>query len=258
MRIGAYQFAVSGNREWNMDVIRKAIMCADTAGVKLLVFPECALTGYPPHDMERPSDIAFDQVEQDYEQIQAMVNEYHMHIILGTVTKEEEHYYNSMRLFSPETKPMEQQSDLLQEETVRPAGEKTLRKTVYHKRVLWGWDKEYFWPGNQSGIFVIEGMKIGVRICCEVRDAECFKELYEAQTNLNVVIFYDVSASEDIERYEMIRGCVRARAIENACYTLSVDTIRPYQTAPTILFDKSGHTLVELERNTEGLLVYDL
>ena len=44
----------------------------------------------------------------------------------------------------------------------------------------------------------------------------------------------------------------------NVCYTLSVNAAGPYQTAPTAIYDRSGNTLVELKRNTPGLLVYDL
>ena len=39
---------------------------------------------------------------------------------------------------------------------------------------------------------------------------------------------------------------------------LIVNTISPYQTAPSALYDRSGSTLRELARNTVGLIVYDL
>lgn len=61
-----------------------------------------------------------------------------------------------------------------------------------------------------------------------------------------------------MERYDLIKSHIRTRAVENVCHTLSVDTIRPYQTAPTALYDKSGYTLAELDRNKEDLLIYDL
>ena len=51
MRIGAYQFSVSGCLENNYESIRQAIMRAVREGVEVLAFPECALTGYPPHDI---------------------------------------------------------------------------------------------------------------------------------------------------------------------------------------------------------------
>ena len=44
----------------------------------------------------------------------------------------------------------------------------------------------------------------------------------------------------------------------NLTYTLSVDSISPYQTAPTALYDRSGSALIELDRNVEKLLVFDI
>lgn len=75
---------------------------------------------------------------------------------------------------------------------------------------------------------------------------------------MNIIMFYDVADYDDIERYELIQSHIRTRAVENATYTLAVDTICPYQTAPTALYDRSGYSLMELNRNEEGLLVYDL
>lgn len=55
-----------------------------------------------------------------------------------------------------------------------------------------------------------------------------------------------------------MKSHIRTRAVENVCYTLTANTIRPYQTAPTALFDRSGYVLKELEPNTEEMLIYDL
>ena len=131
-------------------------------------------------------------------------------------------------------------------------------KKIYHKRALWGWDRDNFDIGNRDGIFDIEGLKVGIRICFEVRFPEFFRELYRAHTDLNIIMFYDVSDFNDIERYETIKAHIRTRAVENVTYTLSVNSISPYQTAPTVLYDKSGRTLIELKQNEENLLVYDL
>ena len=71
-------------------------------------------------------------------------------------------------------------------------------------------------------------------------------------------MFYDVSDKNDVFRYEMIKSHIMTRAVENVTYTLSVNAISPFQTAPTILFGRSGQVLNETARNGEGLLVYDL
>lgn len=204
-------------------------------GVDLLVFPECALTGYPPYDIENSSSVDFDKVVSACETLQNLASNYAMYLIVGTITKEDDRYYNSTLLFSP-------------------SGE----IGSYHKRALWGWDRDNFSIKNSSGVFDIHGWKVGVRICFEVRFPEFFRELYKENTELNILLFYDVSEQDSIGRYELIKSHIRTRAVENVTYTLSVDTITPYQTAPTALYSRSGRSLAELERNKEGLLVYDL
>ena len=46
-----------------MKVMEKTILRASLEGVKLLVFPGCALTGYPPRDMESASRVPFDELD---------------------------------------------------------------------------------------------------------------------------------------------------------------------------------------------------
>lgn len=235
MKLGAYQFAITNNIKHNLEIVKKAIVKASYEGVKLLVFPECALTGYPPRDIENSSAVNFQELELAYEELQSLVDEKVIHVILGTITREDEKYFNSAILFAPHKE-----------------------KLLYHKRALWGWDKDNFSEGNYNGIFEIDGWKIGIRICFEVRFPEFFRELYEKHTDLNIIMFYDVADYDDIERYELIKSHIRTRAVENVTYTLAVDAIFPYQTAPTALYDRSGCSLTELKRNEEGMLVYDL
>lgn len=235
LKIGAYQFAVTKNINQNLETIKKAIVQASLEGISLLVFPECALTGYPPRDMENSASVNFNELTEAYEQLQNLALTHSMHIVVGTITKENDSYHNSAIVFRPQQE-----------------------KNIYHKRALWGWDKDNFSIGNNNGVFEIEGLKIGVRICFEVRFPEFFRELYREHTDLNVILFYDASDYNDIERYDLIKSHIRTRAVENVTHTLSVNTIRPYQTAPTMLYDKSGVPLIELNRNEASLLVYDL
>ncbi len=64
-----------------------------------------------------------------------------------------------------------------------------------------------------------------------------FLKIIKAQTNLNVIIFYDVSDVDDVSRYEMIKAHILTRAVENVTYTATVNAIAPFQTAPTILYN---------------------
>ncbi len=235
MRVGMYPFPVTGNTKDNTEKIVTAIHHAHQEQVKLLLFPECALTGYPPRDMENSSKVDFPELEAVYGLLQSLCDGYEMHVIVGTITKENDRFYNSAIIFSPHKE-----------------------RSIYHKRALWGWDRDNFSCGHEDGIVQIEDWKIGIRICFEVRFPEFFRELYKAQTDLNVILFYDVSDADDASRYEMIKAHILTRAVENVTYTATVNATAPFQTAPTVLYDKSGRILCETARNQEQLLIYDL
>lgn len=62
---------------------------------------------------------------------------------------------------------------------------------------------------------------------------------------------------DDKERYSMIRGHLQTRAVENVTTTISVNATSPFQTAPTMVFGKSGQCIKECVRNKTEILIYD-
>ena len=58
MKIGAFQFAGSGDMEYNFAKISEGIRQAAGADVRFLAFHECALTGYPPLEVSMEWDAA--------------------------------------------------------------------------------------------------------------------------------------------------------------------------------------------------------
>lgn len=234
MKIAAYQFEVTGNIRSNLSVIEQAITMAKKQEVNLVIFPECCLTGYPPRDMECSEMVDFNEVEKSCNKIQELANETDINIIVGTIFRDKGQIVNRAICIQPNQE-----------------------RTLYDKRALYGWDSDNFEVGDKQGIFEIQGIKIGVRICFEIRFPEYFRELYRERTDINVVLFYDVSDEDNIQRYEMIKGHIQTRAVENVTTTISVNTIIPYQTAPTAVFDKSGVIRQECIRGREEMLVYE-
>ena len=234
MRLAAYQFATSGNLNHNFEIIKKAIVQASENKVDLIIFPEGALTGYPPRDLDGADCIDVKEVSEAIQELQRMVDELDIHVIVGTIDYSDSNYYNRAYMLSPNK-----------------------NKLWYDKRALYGWDEDNFIPGNENGIYEIDGIKVGVRICFEVRFPEYFRELYRENTDLDIVLFYDVADMDDETRYQMIRGHLITRAVENVTSLLSVNAINPNQTAPTCFINASGVVCEELEKNREGMLIYD-
>ena len=103
----------------------------------------------------------------------------------------------------------------------------------------------------------MDGIVFGIRICFEIRFPEFFRELYKKNTDVNVILFYDVSDADDKERYSKIRGHLQTRAVENVTTTISVNVTSLFQTAPTMVFGKSGQCIRECVRNESELFIYD-
>ena len=234
MKISAFQFGVTGDIRANTERVKEAIVQAAKAQVRLLVLPECALTGYPPRDISSSVMANFTLLEEAHKELQLLADYHSMYLIAGSMAKAVHGIHNTAIVFRPGQQPIH-----------------------YHKRALWGWDRDNFVPGDEDGVFEIDDVQIGIRICFEVRFPEYFRELYLRKTGLNVILFYDVSDRDDLERYDLIRAHIRTRAVENVCPIITVNTIQPYQTTPTMLTNASGAILAEAKRNSEELLVVD-
>lgn len=233
MRLAAYQFAVCGDLKKNTEKIKEAIEKATAEKADFIAFPECALSGYPPTDIASSKDFDFKALPAVLNELQELSDKYNITILTGSIAFDEK-YVNRAFLIAPK---------------------RDIRH--YDKRALYGYDSDYFERGNTDGIFEINGLKVGVRICFEVRFPEYFREAYKAGTDLDVVIFYAVSDFDDTEKYEVMRSHLISRAAENVTPILSVDAITPYQSCPTAFINASGRVLSEAKRNSEELLFYD-
>jgi predicted amidohydrolase len=235
MKIAAFQFKGSDNIRENLLAIKRGIVKASEQNVRLMLTQECALCGYPPIETEKVTQIDFYQVATATEQLLQLAIEHQMYIGLGTIIPDKGSYTNSIILISPHCE----------------------KQSAYHKRALWGWDRENFRPGDERGIYTIDNVKVGLRICYEARFPEYFRELFREKVNIACVSFCDVGKEPNPNRYELIKAHLMTRAVENAMYVISANSISGYQTAPTCLINPDGMVLETAPLNEEYLLTFE-
>jgi len=235
LRFGAFQFRANGSLAENLCSIERGIEIAAERGVRFLLTQECALTGYPPVELKSVSEIDFEQVNQALETFQGLSAKHNMVIAIGTILMEGGNRRDSVVVISPD-----------------PG-----QRHIYSKRALWGWDLDNFVAGNSSGILTVDSVRIGIRICFEIRFPECFRELFKANVDVALVSLCDVADAENRGRYEIIQAHMITRAVENAFYLMSANSISKVQTAPTCLVTPDGEVADVAPATEEYLLWFE-
>ena len=232
MKIACYPFAAGADMEENLSHIRTGVKAAAEEGAHLVCFQECALTGYPPVETQIES-VTEEKCAAGLRAVSALAREEGVCILMGAVVYDGGRRYNSALVFDAK-------------------GEEICR---YDKRALWGWDAESFTPGERDGVFTLDGIKIGVRICFDVRFPELFRELFDAKADLCIMPFCD-TAEHLPERRRILTGHLRTRAAENVMQLLSVNSLSRCPAVPTAWFDQNGR--IRKQINKEGLLLCDV
>lgn len=235
VKIGVYPFSNAGIIQDNLGHILRGIADASAQNVRLIVFQECALCGYPPLEIESLDAIDFEAMDRAVTEIQSTAEKNQIYAAVGLIRKVGTTYYNSICLISP---------------TGQIIG-------YYDKRAIWGWDVANFTPGENDGIFNIDGVIVAFRICFDVRFPELFRDCFTAGVQLCFVSFCDVENEPSPVRYDLIKSHLVSRAAENIMTVVSVNSISQYQTAPTAMFNQNGLMFLEAPLNQEMLLAHN-
>lgn len=217
----------------NLSHIHRGMKMAADVNARMVCFHECALTGYPPIETNIDS-ITAEKCAAGISAVKEMAQKFGICVLFGTVLYEGDRRYNSA---------------LVLDETGRMI-------CRYDKQALWGWDMDHFFPGDGGGLFELDGMKIGIRICFDVRFPELFRPLFREKSSLCIMPFSDTVKTPDPERQQIITGHLRTRAAENVMQFLSVNSLSRYSAVPTAWYNQNGKLLKEIDE--EELLVCDV
>lgn len=235
MKIGLFQFACCNSIEKNYYSMISAIKNAKENKVRLLLFPECALTGYPPIEVCSVSEIDFLLVNKFIDKLFIHCMENEISIVFGSVFNSNNEISNRLIFIDYKKGKIE----------------------YYLKRALWGWDKENYSSGKKIGVFEIDNYKFGMCICFEIRFPEYFRELFKEKVDFTFVAFNDTCDKPNDSRYDLIKSHILTRAVENAFTVFTTNTISFPQTAPTCVVNPDGNIVMEAVKDKEELIVYD-
>lgn len=232
LRIAAFQFAASGDVADNVAAVERGVVAAAGAGARLLVLQECALSGYPPLEVESVEAMDRAVLREAEGRMSELARRHDVFIAYGTTDFDGDIARNVMRV-------------------ARPTG---TRSACYTKRALYGWDVGNFAAGHDTGpIVVVDGFRVGMRVCWEVRFPEYFRELLAARAD--VVLVPLCMLGDEAPRRTVAESHLVSRAVENCFHVVSANSCSRPQGAPTAIVDAGGSVLARADWDVEGLAV---
>jgi NAD+ synthetase len=187
MKVAVYQGifpvnAIMANCERMIRVAHEAV----AQKVDLLIFPECALSGYLPEDLLMQAD--FNRAVQEAQVFLALQFPANIWIILGTP------YYQDHKIFNALLVYHDHKID-----------------TVYIKQALPNYgvfdEERYFVKGHEPGTLTIRGLKLGLLICEDFWRGQVFAKL---GNDLDMVISINASPFDITKREQRL---VSAQAV---------------------------------------------
>lgn len=144
----------------------------------VIVFPELALTGYPPEDLLFRNRL-YEQTEAALLDIQSITQD--CHVIVGHPTRYHDKYYNSASIFWDNR-----------------------RVALYHKQILPNYgvfdEKRYFAEGPaEACVFIVNQSKLGLCICEDIWHPNPVHQLIE--NNAEIIICINASPF-DLDKYK--------------------------------------------------------
>lgn len=236
---------VIGDIKANKDKIIAHIEEAKKLGADLVIFPELALTGYPPQDLLlRPHFIK--KVWDAAQEIEAHTEG--LHVLVGlprsNPNKIGKPLFNSCAIFA-----------------------NRFFLDFYDKMLLPTYDvfdeRRYFEPGTYPYIAGIAGKKVAITICEDLWDENYPQSPVTELKQQNVDLLVNLSASPyDVTKHEMRKKVAQRAAIALNCPVLLVNQVGGNDTlifdGHSFLISPSGAVLVELPQFEESSLLIDM
>jgi NAD+ synthase (glutamine-hydrolysing) len=227
-----------GDLGGNVALMRRWLAKAERAEADLAVFPELAVTGYPPEDLVlKPSF-----VEENLRQLKALaagVGE--TAVIVGFVDRTDAGIHNAAAVLW-----------------------RGAIQGVYHKVFLPNYgvfdEIRYFTPGNRYPVFVIGGVTVGISVC---EDAWIGDGPVKALAEMGAEVIVNINASpyhmnKSFERQVLLRQ----RARENKVFFVYLQTVGGQDElvfdGDSLVYDPTGRLIVRGAQFAEDLLVVDL
>jgi NAD+ synthase (glutamine-hydrolysing) len=239
IRLATAQFELTEKIDRNLEAILELSKKASTEDSRLIVFPECAVSGYPGGDMVDLSGVDPDTVQEALRRISAQAAESRIFIATGVALPLDDRrgWANALVVFDDSGR----------------------RVCTYSKTALTHSDQSFFLPGDSDPVFTLEGIRFGCQICYDVRFPEGYRRLFEQEVHVVVHSYHQAGSQHWKQRRDVMTAFQRVRCSENGVYAVTSNTIGHNggkdQWIPSMIVDPIGTVVAALDPSQTDVLI---
>jgi len=235
LKVATCQFASTASVRRNGAMVRRQMDKAKRMGAQLVHFHETALSGYCGAEMSSWKGFDWEALREETEAVCNLARKKSLWVVLG-----------SSHLLTGRHKP---HNSLY---VISPAGKLVDR---YDKRFCTGGDLRHYSPGDHFVTFEVNGVKLGLLICYDVR----FPELYRAYRKQGVQCmlhsFYNARHPKRGILSTIMTPNLMCRAATNYMWVSAPNASAHYQAWPSVMIQPDGSPAGRLQIHRAGVMV---
>jgi predicted amidohydrolase len=224
LTVACLAFAASADVAANARRIRAAIDEAASAGARVLLTPECALSGYPGAVRDGFADLSPCALAEHEDVLALAAERRRLLLVLGTAGQTPDGWTNDALCCG------------------------AVSAVRHRKRALTPGDRRHFTPGRSPTTLTLDGWRLAVSICYEVR----FPELWDDCDGQLAIAHMAGGDPDPGTKAEVVPALYAARAAEWAAPLALANTATPDRWLDSGLWDARGRRTAS---QAEGLLV---
>jgi predicted amidohydrolase len=193
--VAAVQMRSTRDMADNARKIRRHIEDCARAGARVVVFPECALSGY--FDDAYMKGLTYEQLAAAEAQVAEACRQHQVYAVVGAPHRDGEKLYNSALVFDPRGRVIER----------------------YHKIQL-----AERWPdgGDHLVVFPVDGVPASIIVCHDERYPELVRLPVLAGARLIFYVSHESGITQE-SKIDPYRAQIQARAVENTVYVVQAN-----------------------------------
>lgn len=213
-------WAASHQPRVNAQRIATAIDAAAAAGARILLTPECCLTGYPSASRGDLTDLDWCELADLEDRLLLQAEQRGLLLVLGSAERSEHGITNDAVIGG------------------------VIPPVRYHKRCLTPTDRNHFVPGTTPMVIEACGWRLGIAICYDLRFAPAFHDLAAAEADAFLVVAHMAGPDPDPgTKAEVIPQLIATRAAEWATPLAFCNTAEPNRYCDSMVIDVRGRRI---------------